>query len=311
MERGPMLLESWQIQRVVSFLRCIVHMVHAPSPRMTPPRVTEMITLYEPVAMLRAEASYGGAVRLEVTTMEGASTAMSFWALQTLLWWDPQRLRAVAPLVPCLGFMVYAPDELLAWDVRSLVCALASDRVWRQRLFDALGMRTRGPKVLQARRRAALRRLTPEEQGIVLWDVITRDVWEPPERKRVPLSGLLHIGGHAFASGERKEPYRLLRYLDNRLGLDRQTPIVERDLSKHGHHVYDRAAVPAPSLSFEAYLHDLTAGLPPQERRAVQLWVQVKEAGLTLAAYCRQHELNLGTYQRAATRGLTRLREKS
>jgi hypothetical protein len=309
------LLELWQVQGVIRVLRHIAQMVHGSS-LVAPPRVPEMITVHEPAAALRVEVIQGGAIRLEVTTTDAAVTNMSFWALQTMLWWDPARICAVAPLLPCLGFLLYfpPPQPLLAWDVRALMCVLANNRVWQSRLFDVLGMKTRGPQIVQARRRRALRRLSFTEQGEMLWDVITRDVWESPERKRVPLAGMLHSGGHAFASGTQEEPYRLLRYLDNRLGLDRQRSIAEtaeHDLSPQEQRVYDQAAVPAPSLSFETYVHEITASLPPQQRLAVQHWLYAQETGLSFAAYCRQQGLSEGAYQHAARLGLAQLRKKS
>jgi hypothetical protein len=310
-----MLLELWQMQGITRVLHHIASMVHGSS-LAAPPRVPELITVHEPANALRAEAVYGGAIRLGIATTDDAWTIMSFWAVQTLLWWDAARICAVTPTVPCLAFLLYfpPPEALLAWDVRSLMCVLAQDQVWQSRLFDVLGMKTRGPQIVQARRRRALRRLSYTEQGEVLWDVITRDVWEAPERKRVPLAGLLHSGRHAFASGTQEEPYRLLRYLDNRLALDRQRSTVEtaeHDLSPQEQRVYDRVAVPAPSLSLEAYVHEITANLPLKQRLAVQHWLYAQEAGVTFVEYCRQHNLPLNAYKRAVSYGLDHLRKKS
>ena len=204
-------------------------------------------------------------------------------------------------------FFVSVHDRLLAWDVRSLVSAMAGDRAVHQALLHALGVFTCGPLPTRTRRRAAFYALPVEERVQVLRDAVTSDVLEPG-RKRVPWRGLLHGGGHSFDTGETPDPFRVSRYLDAALRLGRTPATPASALTPADHTLYTAAPAPDVANDREDSIRDATASLPPGERTAVQHYWRAAHLGTDLKAYCAARGLEYGAVHKAARRGLDRLR---
>jgi hypothetical protein len=306
MSESP-LLEAWQVHGVIRHLRLILAKAHDGGHSSPFPPLAEMVTTYGPPDAPRCEVAYGGAIRVCVTVSTGHTTPMGFWELWTLLWHQPQLLQAVEPLTPALTFYLYVHDRLLAWDLRSLVCAMAGDHAAHQDLLHVLGVFTCAPHpAVLARRREAFYARPVEERAQVLRDAVTSDVMEPG-RQRVPLRGLLHAGGHRFETGETLDPFRVSRYLDAALGLGRRAATPVSALAPADQARY--AAAPAPHLDddSEDLIQHATALLPPKERAAVRHYWQAAHLGADLKAYCADHELDYDAVQKAAKRGLARL----
>jgi hypothetical protein len=297
-------LEEWQTQAVIQLiLRPLLARARAADDRYAWPPPAVMVITYGPTEAPTGQVAYTGAIRVLVTFPNGEATALGFEELWTLLERHPERIRAVEPLTTALTFILYLHDRLLAWDIRNLVVASTDDPEVRQS-WGRLGC---GPTPARDRRLDALALFSEEERAQVLRDTIIRDVMEPG-RKRVPLRGLEHRGGASFETGTAFQPFRVLKYLDDLLGLDRKAAIPEHALSRKDRRTYETAAAPPLRAEREAGLPAAVAALPPQQHAAVLHWLRAREQGLTLKEYCSRASLNYKTVDKAYRDGLTTLR---
>jgi hypothetical protein len=225
------------------------------------------------------------------------------------LWTRYQEIHEIAPLSPYVAYVLYVHRRLFAWDIRSVLPALAH----RPELHRELGLLTRGPQQARDHRRAAYRKLSTEERAEVIHDALTSDIFES-DRKRVPLKGLLVNGGvTVLNTGDRVDPFGVFRSFDAGLGIGRTTETPVSALSEPEQRIYHSYAPQAPDPSLEDIedqIQQSTAPLHGAERVAVQHFLRAKAQGISLKAYCRQHSLSYKSIQQAAKRGFRRLRPK-
>jgi hypothetical protein len=297
----PPRLAAWQIDTIDLVLNALVQKAHEGGHPLPVPPLAEMVTTYGPPTDPRGQVAYDGAIRVCVTLPDDTQTQVGFWELWTLLWSQPQRIRAVEPLTDCLTFILHVHDRLLAWDLRSLVSASAGDLTIQREFLTALGLFTCGPADARIRRREQFyHRLSTEERALLLRDVVT-DEMLAPGRKRVPLRGLIHAGIQSFDTGETRQPFRLFRYFDAALRRRLRAPRPERGL------------ISAVRGDADAeHLQDLIATLPPQEAQAMQLYLESQHRGFaTFKAFCQHYGHNYNTRHQALQRAIEHLRPPS
>jgi hypothetical protein len=249
---------------------------------------------------------YAEGIRVRVTGPDGHDRVMGYWELFTLLWHDPQQIRAIDPLTPRLAFALYLHDQLVAWDVRPVLCGAADSPT----LHALWGLRTWGPPQAVAARQAALRALSPDEQRRILADAVILDTLEPG-RERVPLRGLCHRGWHDFdTGGDPDDFFRVFRYLDAALRAERRAPTPEATLAAHDQQTYRTAIAPTVPEDIEDFILHITKELPPGQRDALRHWLRAQHLGVSFNAYCAQHGLSYKTVDKAMREGLDTLRKK-
>ena len=293
------LLDERQLQGLVRFFQALLLPAHQADPTAPMPPPAVMVTVYEPAEAPTATVAWLGDIQARVTLLDGQRPTLSCTDLLWYLFTQPALIRGVEPVTPSLAFILYVHDLLWTWDFRPLGVAHA----------DALTsmLLHMGPTPAQAKRQRAFGTLAVQEQQQIMRDVATQDLFLTPKRLRVPLRGLLHAGWHDFDTGELADPFRLLRYFDAALGVDRKTATPESALTPADQARYHAATAPQCSDDMEDVIQDLTAALPPQERTATQHWLRAETIRQEFRAYCAQHGLDYDTTLQAALRGRRRL----
>jgi|SoiMethySBSTD1v2_1073268.scaffolds.fasta_scaffold03201_13 hypothetical protein len=294
------LLDERQLQGLVRFFQALLLPAHHADPTAPMPPPAVMVTVYEPAEAPTATVAWLGDIQARVTLLDGQRPTLSCTDLLWYLFTQPALIRGVEPVTPSLAFILYVHDLLWTWDFRPLGVAHA----------DALTsmLLHMGPTPAQAKRQRAFGTLDEPEQQQIMRDVATQDLFLTPKRLRVPLRGLLHAGWHDFDTGELADPFRLLRYLDAALRVNRTTATPESALTRADQARYQTTPAPACPDDIEDVIQGLTATLPPQERKAVQHLLRAKHQGRDFKAYCAQHALPYDTTRKAAERGCTHLR---
>jgi hypothetical protein len=297
----PTTMEDWQALGVLLLLRPILQKAAEEGDRRRIPPAAFLVTLDQ----YQGHIAYNETIRVRGTLASGMSEDIGFEAL----WTRYQELHDVAPLTPCLAYVLYVQRRLFAWDVRSVPPALAH----HPELHRELGLFSRGPQEARAHRWAAFRRLSPQERAEVVRDALTSAIFDPG-RKCVPLKGLL-VNGRVgvLDTGDVVEPFRFFRFFDAFLGIGRQTATTASALSKQDQHTYDTFSSPTPkplSEDVEDQIQELTASLHGAEKAAVQHYLRAKAYDISLKDYCRQYSLPYKSLHKAVQRGLTHLRQK-
>jgi hypothetical protein len=238
-------------------------------------------------------------VQVRATLETGQVTRLGYCDLCYLLVTRPSLIQAVEPIHSSLAFVLYLHDLLWSWDFRALAVS------WAPTLASRL-LRM-GHDQAQTKRQRAFWPLAAHERAQVLHDVVTADLFLGSARLRLPLQGILHAGWHHFDTGTLADPFRLLRYFDAALGVDRKAATPESALTPAGQTRYLTARAPTVADDVEDVIQDLTATLPPRERGATTHLLRARYQGHDFRDYCAQERLPYEATRKAAQRGCTRL----
>jgi hypothetical protein len=295
----PKIMEDWQSLGVALHLCPILECVYEEGVRRQIPPLAFMVTVHGSFEAPQGGLAFNETIRVHVTLTTGESSTMGFREL----WTQPQDIQDVAPLTPCLLYVLYIHQRLLAWDFRSVLPA----GVHLSEVQQELGLLARGPEMAKAHRRAAFWNLSDEERKQVIRDAVTSDIMEPGQ-KRVPLKGLIRPGLHRLDTGDDPEPFRVFRYFDHLLGIGRKVATPESDLSPATRYIYGAAPAPPLTEDMEEFIQHVTAPLPPKQRLAMQHWLRAKHLGFGFKEYCKKQLLPYKTVHKAAMDGLKALR---
>jgi hypothetical protein len=334
-------LNPWQREAAAKFTTEFLLLAKAILPR--PPRSALLITLFGDGKEVGA-FDVGGMVQVEVTLKGGESRIVRPAEIVEANARMPE-VERVETVGPSLAYVLWVgrwPTEhtLFAWDLRGPLLRCSDDQI------DNLLARLRGvgkshPQespgwFARLDREVPLTQMLREERRAVMRQALEDELIDPKSRK-VPLRGIIQVGGRAiWDAGGSESPYGLLQKLstlcrgatEEMERQNREIPLNEdrvatSSATEHAEMlVRDRAEGLAltegetvqldnGSDDYETLIRDYCGGLPAKEREAVQHYLRARLIhGLDFDTYCTERALPYGTIRRAASRGLRRIREK-